>query len=98
MRKSVKTEQQIGFVLTLIKEDIEHYENQQQRINKWIQKSILSLKYSELCSLEELRDEYRRKVDAQRKILKEFNVTIEMYKNNISSVHFPNSIETRSEY
>jgi len=81
LRKSVKPAAHIGFVLSLIREDIHHYENQEEKINNWIQKSILSLKCTEISLLEELRDEYHRKAMVQKQIAKEFQATLGMFQH-----------------
>ena len=81
LRKTVKSTEHIGFLLTLIREDIHHYEHQEERINKWIQKSILSLKHTEISLLEKLRDEYHQKAIIQKQIAKEFQSTLEMFQH-----------------
>jgi hypothetical protein len=79
MRKSVKPEQQIDFLLSLIREDIHHYEKQAESVNKWIHMSILSLKHAEVSQLEALRDEYIQKASMQKQIIREFQKTLGMY-------------------
>jgi len=90
MRKSVKTDQQIRFILSLIKENTDHYETQADKVNKWIKMSILSLKQTDISLLEELRDEYYQKASAQKQTAKELQKTLEMYYDNQNYYHFLN--------
>lgn len=71
--------EQLQFLLSLIKKDIQHYEIQQETVKKWIQQSILSLKHSNTFLLEELRKEYKEKALDHFALLKEFQQTLKMY-------------------
>ncbi|HEY2420291.1 MAG TPA: hypothetical protein VGI04_02690 [Neobacillus sp.] len=79
MRQPVKPEQQIDFLLSLIREDIHHCEKQAEIVNQWIHMSILSLKHAEVSQLEALRDEYKQKASMQKQNIKELQKTLGMY-------------------
>jgi hypothetical protein len=80
LRKNLNSEQQIGFLQSLIMKDIKHNEIQEENLNKWIHMSILSLTTPETSLFEELRDEYKQKVSDQILLLKELQMTLENIK------------------
>ncbi|WP_071393471.1 hypothetical protein [Bacillus tuaregi] len=66
----------IEFLLSLIKQDMDHYEQQRNKILDWIAASKPSLNTIEAELLEELREEYQMKSSLQEEALIEFQKTL----------------------
>ncbi|WP_338449559.1 hypothetical protein R4Z09_25855 [Niallia oryzisoli] len=68
--------EKIDFFMSLIQQDMEHYEKQSDKIKEWVLSSKPSLSETEAELLEELCEEYLTKSFLQYEAMKEFQKTL----------------------